>query len=250
MWESYWKGYDSTDSDWSPTGTWDFFNYKAKFISELRTAIQDPSNINECHFFALFLASQSTKSGVLGFQDELHTYQQGMVRILKVLLSQEGKDKYRPLMKLYKFIVSFSRRIMCRGDFSMPEYLVKDASKIVSEEDMQVVVSTARRTSVVQTISNIVVPDDPGMGMRPLHEEGFEHDWDRWNETVCCLCQEFETIAECFQIFLVGGETCKITANSIGAARQKLDHLVSIHDISYVFRTVHLPPIPSCPVEL
>jgi hypothetical protein len=26
--------------------------------------------------------------------------------------------------------------------------------------------------------------------------------------------------------------------------------LVSIHDISYVFRTVHLPPIPSFPLEL
>lgn len=252
MWESYWKGYDprqdynstpeGISAGWSPGGTWEFFNYKAKFIEELKIAIQSPQNITECHFFALFLASQSTKSGVRGFQDELHTYQQGMVRILKILLSQpqdeRGREKYRPLMKLYRFIVSFSRRIMCRGDFSMPEYLVEDAAKLIPDDtDTETaLVPLPRRTSVVQTISNITIPE-PRL-VKPLHEEGFEHDWDRWNETVCCLCKEFATMAECFEIFLVSGETCKLTANAIRTTREKLDHLVSIHDISYVFRTV------------
>ena len=240
MWESYWKDYGSAE-DWSPTGTWEFFSYRVKFISELRTALQDPENINECHFFALFLASQSTKSGVAGFKEELHTYQQGMVRILKILLSQRGKDMYRPLMKLYKFIVSFSRRIMCRGDFSMPEYLVEDAAKVISEDpqdSMQVIMHPTERSSVGQTIGNIPIHDRTVV---PLHEEGFEHDWDRWNETVCCLCKEFATMAECFHMFLISGETCRLTTHAIRAMREKLDNGVNINDISYVFRTVHFP---------
>jgi len=239
MWESYWKDYGSAE-DWSPTGTWEFFNYKAKFISEMR-ALKDSESINECHFFALFLASQSTKSGVPGFKEELHTYQHGMVRILKTLLSQRGKDKYRPLMKLYKFIVSFSRRIMCRGDFSMPEYLVEDAAELILEDppdSTQLIMHPTERSSVGQTIGNIPIHERTVV---PLHEEGFEHDWDRWNETVCCLCKEFATMAECFHMFLISGETCRLTTHAIRAMREKLDNGVNINDISYVFRTVHFP---------
>ena len=131
MWESYWKGYGTPG--WSSAGTWEFFKYKDKFLTEIRDALMS-NNFNECHFLAFFIASQSVKSGVAGFKEELHLYQLGMVRISKFLLCQEGIRTHRPLTKLYPLILSFTQRIMCRGDFSMPEYLVEDAAKVVSEE--------------------------------------------------------------------------------------------------------------------
>jgi hypothetical protein len=226
MWESYWKDYETPG--WSPAGTRDFFNYKAKFRDEFKNSIKS-GNINECHFFALFLASQSSKSGVRAFTEELHTYQKEMVRILKVLLSGE---QYRPLMKLYRFIVSFSRRIMCRGDFSMPEYLVEDAAKIVDGE-MQLV--TTRSMPAVQVFSDISIPEPVGH----LHDGDSDlHKWDSWNQTDCCLCAEFETMARCFQMFVATGERCGLTSNDIRRTRIKLDQMVNIHNIFYVFRTV------------
>jgi len=235
MWHSYWKDYETPG--WSPTGTNDFFTYKGKFHSALSSAMRS-GNMNECHFLAVFLASQSTKSGVrvAGFKEELHTYQQGIVRIHQVLLSQVGEEHYRPLRNLYNFILSFSRRIMCRGDFSMPEYLIEDAAKGIptSEDEIQLT-----RTSV----------EPP---LRSHHDEEFQHDWDRWHGTVCCLCKEFATMAACFEIFLVSSDTCKLNADAIRATRQKLDNLCSINDISYIFRTVRHPvpflfdPFPCC----
>lgn len=210
MWESYWKDYETPG--WSPKGTPDFFAYKGKFRDEFSKSNKS-GNINECHFFALFLASQSSKSGVPEFTKELHTYQREMVRIWKVLMTGE---RYRPLMKLYKFIVSFTRRIMCRGDFSMPEYLVEDAAKIESDGE-------------VQLVSNL-----PRPAVQHLHDH-ILHEWDYWNRTDCCLCKEFATMADCFQMVVATG---RLTAADIRTTRIKLDKMVNIHDISYVFRTV------------
>lgn len=208
MWESYWHCYEI--AGWSPTGTWDFFNYKDKFLTEMKKDITS-GLVNECHFFALFLASQSAKSGVPGFKKELHTYQQGMVRILKALLREDRMVVYRPLMKLWEFILSFTRRIMCRGDFSMPEYFVEDARKIESEE---------------------VQMDSPFSG------NVFEHQWTFWNETECCLCEEFATIADYFRLFLVNGEACQQPFPGICTIRLKLDNMINIHDISDIFHKV------------
>lgn len=243
MWESYWK--DCESPGWSPTGTRDFFKYKDKFLPELRMAI-NTGNVNECHFFALFLASQSTKSGVSGFKKELHTYQQGMVHVLKAILSQNPQGNYRPLMKLYKFIVSFSRRIMCRGDFSMPEYLLPDAATAVPPDPLEMQLVTSTRNSTSRSPGGHVVPGP--MSVRHVEDDGFEHQWDYWNQSVCCLCNEFATMGECFQVFLAGGEYCKLPGNAIRTMRRKLDELVNIHDISYVFRTV--PPCLASPVLL
>lgn len=246
MWESYWKDYESPG--WSPTGTWDFFNYKDKFLQELRMSINSGA-VNECHFFALFLASQSTKSGVPGFKQELHTYQQGMVRVLKTLLSQNPTGNfYQPLMKLYKFILSFSRRIMCRGDFSMPEYLLPDAATAVPPDpmEMQLIATRGRASSTSSSLGGYVVPGP--MSVRHVEDEGFEHQWDYWNQSVCCLCNEFTTMGDCFQVFLESGENCKLPGNAIGTMRKKLDELVNIHNISYVFRTVP-PPLSPPPRE-
>jgi hypothetical protein len=107
------------------------------------------------------------------------------------------------------------------GDFSMPEYLVEDAANIVTQQ---------------------IGGPDPLLQLP--WDDGLEHNWVFWNGTNCCLCKEFPIMAECFQIFLVGGETC---APSIHRTRLKLDKMVNIHDISYVFRTVSsiFRPIPS-----
>jgi hypothetical protein len=214
MWESYWKDYGTPG--WSSTGTWEFYNYKDKFIKELGTALKSENaweNVGECHFFALFVASQSLKSGVAGFKEELHTYQQGIVRIF--LWCQKGKGTYRPLTKLYPFVLSFTRRIMCRGDFSMPEYLVKDAAEVVSEE--------AQRVS----------PEPLG---QHFHEDDFEHYWTFWNATVCCLCKEFATIEECFQTFLASGEAYHQLSHPIDRIRFKVDEMIK--DLTDVFRNV------------
>jgi hypothetical protein len=221
MWESYWKDYETPG--WSPKGTPDFFAYKGKFRDEFSKSNKS-GNIDECHFFALFLASQSSKSGVLEFTKELHVYQREMVRICKVLMSGE---KYRPLMKLYKFIVSFSRRIMCRGDFSMPEYLVEDAAKIESDGEMQLV--STKSLPVGQMFSNLPQP-----AVQQLQDQEL-HQWDYWNRTDCCLCKEFATMANCFQMVVATG---RLTSNDIRTTRIKLDDMVNIYDISYVFRTV------------
>jgi hypothetical protein len=226
MWESYWKDYETPG--WSPAGTRDYFIYKAKFRDEFNNASKS-GNINECHFFALFLASQSSKSGVRAFTEELHAYQKQMVRILKFLLSGQ---QFRPLMKLYKFIVSFSRRIMCRGDFSMPEYLVEDAAK-VPHGAMQLV--TTRNIPVEKAFSNISIPEE----LKHLHDDDPDmHKWDSWYQTDCCLCNEFATMARCFQMFVATGERCRLTANDIRTTRSKLDQMVNIHNIFYVFQKV------------
>jgi hypothetical protein len=226
MWESYWKDYETPG--WSPKGTPDFFKYNGKFRYEFDKSFKS-GNINECHFFALFLASQSSKSGIPEFTKELHKYQREMVRIWKVLMSGE---KNRPLMKLYKFIVSFSRRIMCRGDFSMPEYLVEDAAKIVPDGEMQLV--RTRSLPVVQMFSNLPEP-----AVQHLQDHDLDlHEWDYWNKTDCCLCKEFTTMADCFQMVVAAGQRCGLTANGIRTTRIKLDKMVNIYDISYVFQTV------------
>ena len=133
---------------------------------------------------------------------------------------------------------------MCRGDFSMPEYLLPDAATAVPPDpmEMQLVVTTGtwKPTSTSSSLGAYVVPGP--MSVRHVEDEGFDHRWDYWNETVCCLCNEFATMGECFQIFLVSGENCKLPGNAIATMRRKLDEMVNIHNISYVFKTV--PPLP------
>lgn len=63
------------------------FNRDSGFL-QLQSEVHSWSAINlrkmnECHFFALFLASQSSKSGIMGYKNELRIYQTGMVRIWK-----------------------------------------------------------------------------------------------------------------------------------------------------------------------
>jgi hypothetical protein len=89
----------------------------------------------------------------------------------------------------------------------MPEYLVEDAAKVVSEEAQMV----------------------------HFYEDDFEHKWTFWNTTVCCLCKEFATMAEYFQSFLASGEAGQLLS-PIARIRFKLDKMIT--DISDVFRNV------------
>ncbi len=235
-WESYWKDYGS--DGWSPGGTYEYYFYKSRFHESLADAMRTEA-ITECHFFALFLASQSSKSGVPGFKEELAMYQQGMVHVMKFLNGRPENDKrrFRPLKKLHSFILSFTRRILCRGDFSMPEYLVEDAAKDLPEVEMQQV---AKRLPIATSIHNF------GATLRSSsvhsHDHGFNlHQWDYWNQVDCCLCTEFELMSDCFHMFVRSGETCRLVEQAIRSTRQKVDNMLNIHDISYVFKCVYLP---------
>ena len=197
--------------------------------------------ISECHFFALFLASQSSKSGVSEFRQDLAVYQRGMVEVLRVL--SDNVQGFRPLQHLHPFLLSFTRRILCRGDFSMPEYLVDDVrtgSNLSAPEMRQVVqrLPIATRLSEIPT-SSTLAPEHGQLQTINLH------NWDYWNEVDCCLCGEFEEMAEWFQIVInspgKSEETFKMLEPSIRRTWRKVDNMLNIHDVSYVFECVCYP---------
>jgi hypothetical protein len=225
--ECYWDGH-STEA-WSPHGNYEYYLFKSRFHQSLMDAIQK-GDISECHFFALFLASQSAKSGFHAFKQDAAVYQQGMVKVLGVLNQQDAAQHYRPLHQLYPFITSFTRRVLCRGDFSMPEYVVEDVAKHPLPDGNRLPAATGLQD--LRTSGHL--PQDCLSNRYDLHR------WDFWNEIDCCLCNEFEEMGDCFEIFVnqSAPENHHIVAQSIQRTRWKLDNMSNLHDVSYVFQHV------------
>jgi len=208
--ESYWNNYAAPG--WNPNGTEEYYYFKYRFNHQLRKALER-NEVGECHLFALFLASQSSKSDVTIFKEESALYQRGMVEVMAAL--QERPTQYQPLRDLHRFSLSFTRRVMCRGDFSMPEYVVKDA---------------AMQMKIPQNIS---VNDE-------YDEDEYEEDlhrWDYWNTTLCCLCKDFKALAKSFHL-LVSVQNYQGIADTIPLVRERLDGMLSLHNVSYAFKAV------------
>ena len=244
--ESYWNNYSESNhatGKWSPTGSWEYYTLKSRFHEFLSNAISE-NRISECNFFALFMASQSSLSGEASFKEDLNVYQQGMVRILKSLKeTEENNDsnkKLQHLRSLHPFIFSFTRRILCRGDFSMPEYLVADTAMQTPPQ--------AGMSKVAKKIPHVVnclrdIPSNPILdSLDPQVHNVPYHNWDYWNEVICCLCREFDIMAECFQLALRPLSEWEyeldVVADSLIRTRDKIDNMLNWHDASYVFRAV------------
>ena len=234
--ESYWNDYDM--KTWSQSGTAEYHIFKSRFNRSLWHAIER-NKVSECHFFALFLASQSSKSGVTMFKQDLAVYQEGMVKVLKFLNQPSKGGGFRPLHQHHSFILSFTRRIMCRGDFSMPEYVVADvaATPLPELEVQQVANRLPIATSLREMHPPMALPSNCEEHRIDLHK------WDYWNDIICCLCNEFQAMSECFQILInpaQQSEEChERVAHTITRARKKVDKMLNLHDISYVFKYVH-----------
>lgn len=234
--ESYWNGY-STEI-WSPSGTVEYHSFKSRFNISLMDAIRT-EEISECHFFALFLASQSSKSGINIFKEDLAVYQQGMVKVLRFLGPMSRDNRFWPLQQQHSFILSFTRRILCRGDFSMPEYLVADVA-MDSLPSLEVKRAT-NRFPIATSLSEMQISSHSS---QDCHDRGEDfHKWDYWNDVVCCLCKEFEEMAACFQILVNPAqqdeESYEWVAHTLNWVRRKVDNMLNLHDVSYVFRCVH-----------
>ena len=231
--ESYWND-DSTDN-WSPFGNVEYYSFKSRFNTSLIDSI-GRGDISECHFFALFLASQSSKSGVHSFKKELAVYQQGMVEIQRFLSRSSEADRYRPLHQQRPFFLSFTRRILCRGDYSMPEYLVADLSTD-SLPELELRRVPSQLSPSLRQLS--------GYPSAPCQDDGVEfHSWDYWNGVNCCLCTEFVEMARCFEILVDQllqnqEETYDRVRGTIHRIREKVDKMLNFHDVSYVFKCVH-----------
>ena len=241
MFESYW--YESDKPTWSPNGSIEYIQFKSRFNMALWDAMES-QHLTEADFLALFLASQSSKSGVMVFKKDLALYQQGMVRVLR-FMNQSRKRGYRPLQNQESFFLSFTRRVMCRGDFSMPEYLVGDHS-IESLPDHEVQ-EVSQRVRIAKGLPEMRSPVQPSPSPSPsprYHYHPIElHTWDYWNSTVCCLCHEFEDMSVWFQLLVrqppPGPESYLYLANEIKRTRQKVDGMLNIDNVSYVFKAVH-----------
>ena len=247
MFESYW--FDSDKPTWSPKGSVEYFLFKSRFNDTLWDAMEK-RDLNEAHLLALFLATQSSKSGVAIFKNDLAVYQQGMVHVLR-FLDQSRKRGFRPLHDQETFFLSFTRRVMCRGDFSMPEYLVRDhAIDILPHQSDQATHQIVTRHPISKGLPEMRFPSHPPPRPSPQYQRHPDnlHTWDYWNETVCCLCHEFEEMSVIFQM-LVGQRSRSVGSHqyledAVIRIRKKVDTMVNVNDISYVFKTVY--PVVTC----
>lgn len=247
--ESYWDNYSEANRAakvWSPTGSWEYYSLKSRFHESLITAIGE-NRISECHFFALFMASQSSLSGEASFKEDLNMYQRGMVQVQKYLKEKEDQKEntsVQHLKPLHPFIFSFTRRILCRGDFSMPEYLAADmATQGSLDKGMHKV--RKKLPHVVGVLRDI--PSNPIQeSLDPNVHNVPYHNWDYWNEVDCCLCREFDIIGSCFQLSLRPVSEWDFepdqVADVILRTRHKMDGKLNWHDAAYVFRAVYSSP--------
>jgi hypothetical protein len=238
MFESYW--YYSDKPGWCPGGNAEYFEFKSRFNEGLLAAMEG-GQLTEVHLLALFVASQSSKSGVQIFKKDSAFYQQGMVRVLR-FLDQSREPGYRPLQNQEPFFLSFTRRVMCRGDFSMPEYLVADQTiERLPDEEVQQVVG---RLPFANGLRNMQFSSTPSPSPSPQfpHHPDVLHQWDYWNKTVCCLCHEFEEMSSLFEILVrqnpsdLGGK--RYVMQELKKMCQKVDGMVNINNISAVFSVV------------